>query len=125
MIELDEFLHTVDLLIHLGLDELSLLFLPLPQGYFLLSGCGCLAEGYDQCAVCVDIQCKYTFWMRVEDGLAWCTRIDVPYDQHRVLAGVGSDDDIAIFVIGGGGNLVALGSWGGTWPWSCLCRLFS
>lgn len=114
MVELDELLHTIYFLIHLGLDEFSFLLFPLPKRYFLLGGCGRLAEGDDQCAVSVDIECKHTFWMGIKDGLAWGTRIDVPYDQHGVLTGVCSDDDIAVFVIGSGGNLVALSSRGGT-----------
>jgi hypothetical protein len=40
--------------------------------------------------------------MWVEDGLAWGARIDIPDYQHGVFAGIGGNDDVATFVVGGG-----------------------
>lgn len=70
MVELDELLHTIYLLVHLGLDELRIFLLPLPQRHLLLGRSGGLAERNDQGSIGVDIQREHSFWMWIEDGLA-------------------------------------------------------
>jgi hypothetical protein len=44
----------------------------------------------------------------IEDGLFGGTGVDIPHYKHGVFACVSSDNDIAFFVISGGGDLVAL-----------------
>jgi hypothetical protein len=109
VIELDEFLHAVDFLIHLGRDVTWVFFLPFPESDNLLSGRGCFAEGNNEGAVLIDIEGKDTIGMWIEDGFFGGAGINIPDNEHGIFAGISGDDDITFFVVGGGGDLIALG----------------
>ena len=125
MVEFDKLLHAVNFLVHFGGDVAWLLLLPFPKCDPLLSGSGGLAEGGDQGSLIIDIEGDNSVWMRVEDGLAGSTGIDIPNHKHGVLASVSRDNDVPIFVVGCRWNLVTLHKQKGTWPCNCLWRLFS
>lgn len=109
VIELDEFLHAVDFLIHLGRDVTRIFFLPFPESDNLLSGRGCFAEGNNEGAILIDIEGKDTIRMWIEDGFFGGAGINIPDNKHGIFAGISGDDDITFFVVGGGGDLIALG----------------
>lgn len=63
--------------------------------------------------------------MGVEDRFPGRSGSDIPHNKHGIFAGISGDYDIEFSIIGGGGDLVALGKGRGTCPCSCLCWLFS
>lgn len=102
MVEFDELLHAVNFLIHLGGDVAGFFLFPFPECDPLLGGSRGLTESGDQGSLIIDIEGDNSVWMWVEDGLAGSTGIDVPNHKHGVLASVSRDNDVPIFVVGGG-----------------------
>ena len=47
--------------------------------------------------------------MGVEDRFPRCSGSDIPHNKHGIFAGISGDYDIEFSIIGGGGDLVALG----------------
>ena len=82
MVEFDELLHAVNFLVHLGCDVAGFLLFPFPECDPLLGGSGGLAEGGDQGSLIIDIEGDNSIGMRVEDGLAGSTGINVPNHKH-------------------------------------------
>ena len=99
-VELDKLLHAVYLFIHLCSDESAIFFIPLPQSDVLLGRRMCFRQGDDHGAIFVDVKRNDSFWVRVEDGLAWGARADVPDNQHRIFPHVCGDDDVEGAVVG-------------------------
>lgn len=109
VVKLDEFLHTVDFLVHLGGNVAWVFFFPFPESDNLLSRSWGFAESNDEGSVFVDIEGQNSIRVWIEDGFFGGTGVDIPDDEHGIFSSVGSDDDIAFFVISGGRDLVTLG----------------
>lgn len=101
MVELNELLHAVNLLIHLGSDEAGLFLFPAPKCDPLFAGRCCSTKGHYERAIGIDIKGKNSFGMRVEDGLSGSSRVNVPNDKHGIFSGVSGDDYVSIAVVSG------------------------
>ena len=56
VVKLDEFLHTVDFLVHLCRDVTRVFFFPFPKSDYLLGGGGSFAEGNDEGSIFVNVK---------------------------------------------------------------------
>lgn len=108
VIELDESLHAIDFFVHFSSYIGRLVFFPFPKCNLLLVRSGCLAQWNYQSSVFVYIEGEYSLWMRIENSFPRRTRVNIPYNEHRIFPHVRSHYDIELSIVCCCADLVAM-----------------